>query len=258
VQLRLVVPVLWLWLAAGGCTFSADLGRLDVQAPDDAGEEDTEHGEDADRPDDAPDVHAEDAADDTAPEADVDEDAGVDAEDAGPDAEDAPEDADEDGGAEADDGGAPDCAGAPYDPGTGLCWHFSTARDWPNASGYCGTLTAGGVSAGTWRQPSINELRGLVRGCTATEPGGGCAVTDTCVRATCDSAACAGCTEGAGPWSGCYSPDWYPAGCPPCWSSSYDPVDSSFAWGVLFGNAEVYRFDKGNPVPIAACVRLGT
>jgi hypothetical protein len=71
------------------------------------------------------------------------------------------------------------------------------------AGRYCGELELGGFS--DWRLPDSDELRGLIVGNAATEPGGQCALTIGGVRDETLFRACEGSDVGAGPGdNGCY------------------------------------------------------
>lgn len=141
------------------------------------------------------------------------------------------------------------------DSSSGLTWQVTPPTDymvWADAKTYCQNLAGGG-----WRLPTISELRTLIRGCPATQTGGACGVTDSCLNySSCWSDPCQGCSAGAGPDNGNYGPsqlagdgDWY-------WSSSAVAgyVVVSYAWGVDFYDGFVGGPDTygGNHV---RCVR---
>jgi len=71
----------------------------------------------------------------------------------------------------------------------GLNWsNASYNRTWDEAVEYCKNL--GG------RLPTISELRTLIQNCPATETGGECGVTDSCLSYTdCRTDPCIGCEE---------------------------------------------------------------
>jgi len=52
----------------------------------------------------------------------------------------------------------------------------------------CAQLALCGVS--DWRLASISELRTLIRGCSVTQTGGSCGVTDSCLADSCESDLC--------------------------------------------------------------------
>jgi hypothetical protein len=80
------------------------------------------------------------------------------------------------------------CDGGYFDAGSGLCWQnppTDRQLDWASATAYCRALDVGEFGPGSWRLPTINELRSLIRGCPATESGGSCGVSDSCCSASC-------------------------------------------------------------------------
>jgi hypothetical protein len=84
-----------------------------------------------------------------------------------------------------------------------LCWQMipDHAESHDDAVEHCNTLELAGSSE--WRLPTISELRTLVRGCPATEPGGDCGVTSTCTNfGSCYSEPCVGCPSLGGPGPG--------------------------------------------------------
>lgn len=173
-------------------------------------------------------------------DADADDDADGDVEDDRPGID---GDADADSEADGDDGSSI-CSGGWFDPSSGRCWQNppdGTERTWDAAVAYCSSLSLGGYGPGSWHLPTISELRSLIRGCPATETGGSCGVTDTCLDAACRDASCYGCSGGDGPGSaGAYWPpelhgvaQWY-------WSSSSYPGGASFAWYIYFGFGSLY------------------
>ena len=143
------------------------------------------------------------------------------------------------------------------DPVTGYTWQEQPANNtmrWQQATDYCNDLTLDGHD--DWRLPTISELRTLIRGCSATETGGSCGVTDTCLSyPSCQDDSCGGCTTGGGPADGCYWPQGMQGSCGWFWSSS-DAGDSSPAWGVNFSVGLVGSVDKGNSHDVR-CVRRG-
>ncbi len=163
--------------------------------------------------------------------------------------------------ADADAGGGT-CAGGWYDPVSGLCWQDPGPVDpynWDGASAYCTGLSLGGHGPGSWRLPTIGELRSLIRGCPATETGGTCGVTDACLGEGCWNAACDGCS-GLGPGAGGM---YWPAGLGSpvyglygYWSSSSYSGSSSYAWLVPFNFGNVSRADKASSINVR-CIRRG-
>ncbi|MBI5502316.1 MAG: DUF1566 domain-containing protein [Deltaproteobacteria bacterium] len=203
---------------------------------------------------------------DGAPDADADADADAEADgstdvapdgDAGPSEDAEPfDDADSHDATDADsDAGASDdgdvggdaivCDGAWQDPTSGALWEdppTHTLRSWDDAVTRCDELVLCGEPAGTWRLPTVSELRSFMRGCAGTVAGGACGVTDSCLGEDCAVLACTGCSWLTGPGArGCY---WDPAvsgagGCGTYWSSSGSVGAESKAWTVSFSYAFV-------------------
>jgi len=108
--------------------------------------------------------------------------------------------------ADQEDGGAcapfdtPGCAEGWYDCATGLCWENPSRCDAEEdlfaARERCEGLDDGGET--DWRLPTVDELRGLIRGCDATAPGGACGITDGSAAADRDDS-CDGCGFRCGP-----------------------------------------------------------
>lgn len=96
--------------------------------------------------------------------------------------------------------------GTVVDTETGLIWQQSTVHraSWTleQAWALCASLELAGVSG--WRLPNIDELRGLVVGCSATAAGSSQCPTRS-AEPQASSAACGGCTPlGAPTVDGCY------------------------------------------------------
>ena len=146
------------------------------------------------------------------------------------------------------------------DPETGLQWELQTRHitevyasfglEWEE---FCAELL---LDEGAWRTPTIDELRTLVRGCPATEPGGACniAVGD-CLADGCRNESCFGCPGEEGPDFGLYLPVGV-------FSSFNVPVFVSVTsatsfeepwWMVNFSNANV--FSGLDPTMMLRCVR---
>ncbi|RJO65595.1 MAG: DUF1566 domain-containing protein [Myxococcales bacterium] len=146
------------------------------------------------------------------------------------------------------------------DPNSGLTWQAmppANGMQWEAAKSYCSNLTLGGYS--DWRLPSISELRSLVRGCSATETGGSCKVTENCRSLSCCKDPCGGCSNKGGPGAGGH---YWPSVLPKLpnvdewwfWSSSSYEVYTDTAWGVGFGNGYVRGYNKGYEI-FVRCVR---
>jgi len=145
------------------------------------------------------------------------------------------------------------------DPNTGYMWQNGATvgenyYEWDFAEIYCAGLTWDGYS--DWRLPDIDQLRSLIRGCTDTETGGACGVTDGCLDASCWDDACEGCSgSGPGP-DGAFWPSeisgnnnhWY-------WSSSAVANAGGDAWNVGFGSGNVNSAYGGVPSYNARCIR---
>ncbi len=142
------------------------------------------------------------------------------------------------------------------DPGTGLSWQdplFTQRLEWQDATSACAGLTLQGYH--DWRLPTLDELRSLARGCSATVTGGTCLVTDACLASACWAEDCMGCEEMGGPSpEGCYRPSELRGDCMTSWTSDLVPDQLDQAWTVGFGGCHVL------PYPIASilntrCVR---
>jgi Protein of unknown function (DUF1566) len=148
------------------------------------------------------------------------------------------------------------------DTDSGLQWQtqFTGTADFQTANTNCEALELDGHD--NWRLPTIDELRTLVRGCSLTEPGGACDVTENCISlSTCRNLPCYGYLSGEGPSArGHYLPDVFPirceqdrtALCLDLWSSTgtddanYYPYDL-YSWVIDFRHARVtveYRSGK--------------
>ena len=161
--------------------------------------------------------------------------------------------------------GAPQVPGTWHDPVSALCWQdpdADTVMDRSTASTYCAALALGGPEPGSWRLPTISELRSLVVGCPGTETGGACGVTDSCLNASnCSSSECSSCSNLGGPGAdGCYWPSAVSGHCPSYyfghWSSSDDTSGTTHGWGVGFENGGVYAVILTGELHVR-CVRDG-
>jgi hypothetical protein len=154
-----------------------------------------------------------------------------------------------------------DCASGEgaYDSASDLCWQdppSDSEVEWQAAVDYCDGLSLGG--ADDWRLPTVSELRTLVRGCAATETGGGCWVNDGCLDWGCWNEPCEGCDSSDGPGlEGCY---WDPVLAGTCnlwhWSSMSYADDATSAWEVYFYFGVVSTSVKSDS-GYARCVRSG-
>ena len=135
-----------------------------------------------------------------------------------------------------------------------LQWQNPTApsvMNLANAESYCLALDHQGHA--DWRMPSICELRSLIRGCTVSEVGGACKITDDCLGLACD-VDCNGCTNNGGPDAGCYWEASMDGNCGGTYSSSLREGTSTQAWRVFFpsGSLDYVGTTTGNAV---RCVR---
>lgn len=109
-----------------------------------------------------------------------------------------------------------------------------------------------------WRLPTISELRTLIRGCPATQTGGPCKVTDSCLSGKrCESKDCEGCRiyRGPGPDDAYWAPKlpgrvfWY-------WSDSGD-TDRNLNFTVDFFLGRILRHHPSDGGRVR-CVRQST
>ena len=123
--------------------------------------------------------------------------------------------------------------------------------NWYDALEYCLYLDEGGHR--DWRLPTISELRTLIQNCPATETGGECGVTDSCLSfSECrNDDACFGC-DNDNYDTGKYSKlgDSFSS----FWSSSVHSDNSDSAWLVCFTNGLVSHYNKYNTFSVR-CVR---
>ncbi|HPS29423.1 MAG TPA: DUF1566 domain-containing protein [bacterium] len=113
------------------------------------------------------------------------------------------------------------------------------SMSWYEAKVYCADLNEGGHS--DWRLPTISELRTLINDCPATETGGECKVTDSCLSYdNCCNGVCSGCFNSSdGRYSKLGDADLL-------WSSSVTSDVDDVAWCVHFGSGLVsYSFKSG-------------
>jgi hypothetical protein len=246
-------------VASVGCvgnqTWLADDEHFDATASEDGGAVDGDSIEDSGIEVD-PEGHDEAGH----PEAEIDAPDGA---DSPPDADGADSPPDADGADSPPDADAPDevsnpCPDGWHDPSTGRCWEGTSAEgrsDWNEAVRYCESLARDGLPAGSWRLPTISELRSLIRGCPPTMTGGACRVTDSCLSGSCTSSSCAACDYLGGPAAdGCY---WEPGVAGLCtwyWSASTYAGSASYAWVVDFYDASVYSIAKTNSRGVR-CIR---
>ncbi len=143
------------------------------------------------------------------------------------------------------------------DPSSGLYWDaLAGRRNWASAVEYCNSLDQGGYGPGSWRLPTIGELRSLIRGCPETETAGECGVTDSCLGGGCwDLDFCWGCLESEGPGSeGAYWPAELSGNTWWHWSSSPCADCASDAWRVAYRVGRVNYADMAGIFNVR-CVR---
>jgi len=146
----------------------------------------------------------------------------------------------------------------------GLVWSKRNfgVMEWRDAVEYCRENRAGLPGSG-WHLPTIDELRQLIIGCPATEPGGRCPAREGC-RSVQDcygadpKGNCAPCEEHKGPGpEGCYMDKGFDDPCNLYWSSTPPPWSSSMAFFVPFSFGVVLFADMGGNFFGVRCVRAG-
>ncbi len=146
------------------------------------------------------------------------------------------------------------------DPTTSLCWQnprTDSTYTWDDAIIYCENFSLGEHGPGSWHLPTISELRSLIRGCSATETGGSCGVTDTCFVRECNNTSCLGCSYAEGPGEGgAYWPtELGAADTNSYWSSSSYIGEFPAAWSVRFEEALISGSIREEPIGRVRCVR---
>jgi hypothetical protein len=141
-----------------------------------------------------------------------------------------------------------------YDASSKLLWQRSvstTQADWQTASDKCAGLTSCGYS--DWRLPTVDELRTLIRGCTATESGGVCRVTSQCGTDSCWNTDCNSCPT---LMSGSYLPSSLAVNSDLTWSATLRGGDAASVWTVFFPQGAIQSKEKKNWGE-GRCVRAG-
>lgn len=140
----------------------------------------------------------------------------------------------------------------------GKCWVTIDGKTWSEispslmtleeAETYCNNLTEYGYS--DWRLPTISELRTLIQNCPATQTGGECGITDSCLSDDCSNDACHGCDLDS---DGKYSKlgDNLQV---ILWSSSNQSDNTVAWWCVSFDRGSVENWHKANKRNVR-CVR---
>jgi serine/threonine protein kinase len=146
----------------------------------------------------------------------------------------------------------------------GLVWSKKNFGNmtWQEAVDYC-RENRGNLPGSGWHLPTIDELRTLIIGCPATEPGGPCPVSEGCRSAEhCYGgdwqANCAPCEfrNGPGP-EGCYMDKAFDNPCYWYWSSTRYPWWLSAAFYVSFGLGNVGFGVMRSGLDGVRCVRAG-
>ena len=130
---------------------------------------------------------------------------------------------------------------------------------WGDAVSYCNGLEYAGNT--DWRLPTLGDLRGLIEGCSATETGGECGVTDDCLEWSCygepmeESPCLYPCFVDEGPAGGCYWPSNLEGNCGAYWASQEDPDSSELALSVFFDDGMISSMNKEMEKLYVRCVR---
>ncbi len=152
-----------------------------------------------------------------------------------------------------------DCEGGKYDPKSDLCWenpYSSQVYAWSDAVSYCENLVVG--ISDDWRMPTITELRSLVRGCSVTEEGGDCPVSEDSPESEMLLAECDGCDEHMGPGNaGCYWDEELMGDCDVRFFSSSEIADmTSYVFYLYYDWAGIHSGSKTS-ADYVRCVRDG-
>lgn len=147
------------------------------------------------------------------------------------------------------------------DPTSMLMWQVDpgylgiyTTPFWAEVMTYCDNLSLDGHS--DWRLPTISELRTLVRNCVATQTGGPCQVTDSCLTMDCYDAFPCACPYTASLTY--YIPQQLNTGPPyygDYWSSSTAPDSLDHAWQLNVEKAHLTPQPKTTNYSGVRCVR---
>ncbi len=140
-----------------------------------------------------------------------------------------------------------------------LVWQEPPPADpmsWPDADAYCAGLVLDGHT--DWRLPTIDELRSLVRGCPATEPGSVCRISESCADfSDCYDPACDGCEPiyGGPSDEGCYIDQPLSGSCYWTWSSTRKVETSSWLYYRLRFDFARISYDGIQRSNYVRCVR---
>ena len=145
------------------------------------------------------------------------------------------------------------------DPDTGLVWQDPTGdqQSWEEAVDYCDALEIDGQSG--WQLPTIDEMRTIVNGCSATEPGGECQVTDSRNSSTDDwtEETCQHpCEWMEGPGEGgAYYVDGLHGSAGIAWSSTPDSSNDDWVWALAFTTGAIDTGETSGVNYMTRCVR---
>jgi hypothetical protein len=161
------------------------------------------------------------------------------------------------------------------DEQTDLCWQDPQRKAYDlsdygltaaEAGRYCEELVLGGYH--DWRLPNINELRDLIAGNAATQPGGQCKLTIGEKREETLNGACWGRKPYAGPGAnGCYMQEWLTGTCnkpgPPTatqvleiWAAN-QPSDTDMWQAYVSFDSGSLGYNHANSAGDVRCVRDG-
>jgi hypothetical protein len=80
-----------------------------------------------------------------------------------------------------------------YDADAKLLWDSPSAEiTWSQASETCEKADA--CDSKDWQAPTVDQLRTVILGCSATQTGGACRLAENCLESTCGES-CTGCAE---------------------------------------------------------------
>jgi hypothetical protein len=161
------------------------------------------------------------------------------------------------------------------DPQADLCWQDPQRKAYdlsdyglvaPEAARYCAELVLGGHT--DWRLPDSDELRGIIAGNPATQPGGQCKLTIGEERNETLNRACQGGQPLAGPGvNGCYIKEWLTGTCnkpgPPTatqvleiWAAN-QPSDTDLWQAYVSFDSGSLGYNHINSAGDVRCVREG-
>lgn len=141
------------------------------------------------------------------------------------------------------------------DRNSNLMWQKHPLVDISNADAKsaCEKLDVDGYSG--WRIPTIDELRSIIDGCSATNISGVCNVRETCALDGCRGKECSGCDADEGPSTdGCYRDDGLDGPCDWYWSSTGYDNSPNANWFVDFSNGLIGQISRSQRLS-TYCVR---